>query len=77
MENLIERYVYDVVRRLPEQEQDEVGAELRSNIYDMLPEDAGDADVCAAITELGSPLLLAEQYRQNPRCLISPALYDN
>ena len=77
MDNLIERYVYDVVRRLPEQEQDEVGNELRSNIYDMLPEHATDEEVCSVITELGSPALLAEQYRQNSRCLISAARYDD
>ena len=77
MKNLIERYVYDVVRRLPEQEQDEVGKELRSNIYDMLPDGAEDDDISTVLTELGAPALLAEQYRQNPRCLISAAFYDD
>ena len=77
MKNLIERYVYDVVRRLPEQEQLEVGKELHANIYDMLPDSATDGDICNALIELGSPSLLAEQYRQNPRCLISAAIYDN
>lgn len=41
MNNLIERYVYDVTRRLPEKDRDEVSSELKSNIYDMLPENAG------------------------------------
>ena len=77
MKNLIERYVYDVVRRLPENERDVVGKELLSNIYDMLPDNAADNDIHAALIELGSPALLAEQYRQNPRCLISAALYED
>lgn len=77
MKNLIERYVYDVLRRLPERERDEVGKELRSNICDMLPDDAGADDICRVLTELGSPVLLAEQYRQNPRCLISASFYDD
>lgn len=77
MKNLIERYIYDVVRRLPENEQEDVGKELRSNIYDMLPEDPTDGDVAAILNQLGAPALMAEQYRQNPRCLISSAFYDD
>ena len=76
MKNLIERYVYDVVRRLPENERDEVSRELKSNIYDMLPDDAGDDEIEAALRSLGSPASLAEKYRQKPRYLISPAVYD-
>ena len=77
MPKLIDRYVYDVVRRLPEKEQGEVSRELRANIYDMLPDDATDDDIRAVLQELGSPALLAEQYRQHPRCLISPSIFDN
>ena len=77
MNNLIERYVYDVVRRLPEQERGDVGDELRSNIYDMLPDGATEDDISAALTGLGAPAILAEQYRINPRSLISPALFES
>ena len=77
MTNLIDRYVYDVIRRLPEREQDEVGKELRANIYDMIPDNASDDAIRAVLCELGSPALLAEQYRVNPRYLISPAFYDS
>ncbi len=76
MKNLIERYVYDVSRRLPEKDKYEVSDELRANIYDMLPPDAADDDITSVLTELGSPASLAEKYRQNPRYLISPAYYD-
>ena len=74
--NLIERYVYDVTRRLPEKDREDVKKELRANIYDMLPENAGDEAVKKVLYELGSPASLAEQYRAHPRYLISPAYFD-
>ena len=75
MKNLIERYIYDVVRRLPEDERGDVENELRANIYDMLPEKPTDAEIEAVLLELGYPGTLAESYRQKPRYLISPAMY--
>lgn len=77
MNNLIERYVYDVARRLPEKDRDEVSKELKSNIYDMLSENADENEIKAVLYKLGPPVSLAEKYRQNPRYLISPAVYDN
>lgn len=77
MNNLIDRYVYDVTRRLPEKDRDEVSKELKSNIYDMLAEDADENEIKAVLYKLGPPASLAEKYRQNPRYLISPAIYDN
>ncbi len=74
--NLIERYVYDVARRLPEKDREDVKKELRANIYDMLPEGASDDAVKKVLYELGSPASLAEQYRTRPRYLISPAYFD-
>jgi hypothetical protein len=74
--NLVERYVYDVARRLPEKDREEVRRELRANIYDMLPENAGEEEVKKVLYELGSPASLAEKYRQKPRYLISPAYFD-
>ena len=38
MNELIERYIHDVIRRLPEKDRAEIERELRANIYDMLPE---------------------------------------
>jgi len=74
--NLIDRYLYDVTRRLPEGERGELRRELRANIDDMLPENATDADMEALLLELGDPALLAEKYRQKPRYLISPAVFE-
>lgn len=76
MSNMIERYVHDVARRLPEKDRDDVKKELRANIYDMLPEGASDDAVKKVLYELGSPASLAEKYRTKPRYLISPAYYD-
>ncbi|MDR1631169.1 MAG: hypothetical protein LBS36_13305 [Oscillospiraceae bacterium] len=77
MNNLIDRYVYDVIRRLPEHERADVEKELRANIFDMLPEDADEQDIAAVLSELGSPFYLANQYRQPQRYLISPAVYND
>lgn len=76
MNNLIERYVYDVTRRLPEKEREDVKRELNANILDMLPEEPTDEDIGNALNGMGSPAKLADSYRQTPRCLISPTLYD-
>ncbi len=76
MSNLIERYVHDVARRLPEKDREEVKKELRANIYDMLPDGASDEEIKKVLYELGSPASLAEKYRTKPRYLISPAYFD-
>jgi len=76
MNDYIERYVYDVTRRLPEKEREEVSKELKSNIYDMLSDNADEDEIKTVLYELGSPASLAEKYRQKPRYLISPAIYD-
>ena len=77
MNDLIGRYVYDVTRRLPEKDRDEVSKELKSNIFDMLPDGAGENEVKSVIYQLGPPVLLAEKYRPKPRYLIAPAFYDD
>jgi len=77
MNNLIERYVYDVIRRLPEKDRNEVNKELLSNIYDMLPDHPDENDSKTVLYKLGPPASLAEKYRQKPRYLISPAMYDD
>lgn len=76
MENIIERYIAAVVLQLPENERAEVAKELRSNIYDMLSDRPSDAEIENVLRSMGSPTELAEQYRQNPRYLISPQVYD-
>lgn len=77
MNKLMERYIYDVTRRLPEKDRAEVTKELQANIYDMLPEDPTDEEIKEVLTSLGNPATLAEEYRTNPRYLISPSIYDD
>jgi hypothetical protein len=74
---LIERYIYDVTRRLPEAEREEATRKLTGSINDMLPDNPTEQDINAALTQLGAPSKLAGQYGIKPRYLISPALYDS
>ncbi len=77
MTSLIDRYVYDVIRRLPEKSRPDVEKELRANIADMLPENATQEDMDRVLASLGDPAKLSEQYRTRPRYLISPAFFDD
>lgn len=77
MNEMIERYIYDVTRRLPENERGEIKRELEASITDMLSDNPSRQDITAVLTKLGSPRILAEQYRQKPQYLISPAMFDN
>lgn len=76
MEHLIERYINAVVKQLPEKDREEVARELQSNIYDMLSDQPNDAEIEKVLRTMGAPSKLAEEYRQNPRYLISPQAYD-
>ena len=76
MNNLIERYVNEVVKRLKESERDEVSKELNANIYDMLSDNPDEQEVKDVLTNLGSPKKLASKYKGNKNYLISPEIYD-
>lgn len=77
MSNMIERYIHEVTRRLPEADRADVRDELMSSIADMLPEYHTQDDIHEVLESLGNPAKLAEQYRVKPRYLISPAVYDD
>ena len=77
MNDYIKRYVYDVTRRLPENQREEVGKELLANIMDMLPDNANEEAIKSVLIELGDPRLLAASYRIKPRYLISPEWMDD
>lgn len=79
---LIDRYVYAVTRRLPARLRSDIDKELHSLIEDMLearcdglkPE---DRDVRVVLTELGTPSELAAKYMPEGRDhLIGPAYYS-
>jgi hypothetical protein len=74
--NLIELYIQEVVRRLPEGKREDIGLELRSTIEDMLPDDYGEKDVKEVLAKLGSPARLAANYMDRPMHLIGPRYFD-
>lgn len=74
---LIERYVYDVTRRLPQSQREDVAEELRATINDMLAAKLEEKkptkkQVIEVLKELGSPEKLACEYENTPQYLISP-----
>lgn len=74
-QDLVNRYVYDVARRLPREQREELEREIRGLIGDMLEaEPEGDAE--AVLRKLGPPAELARKYRGGERCLIGPEYFD-
>jgi hypothetical protein len=76
---LIDRYVYQVTRRLPAAQRADIEAELRGLIDDMLAAKT-DAptkdDIAAVLRELGRPAELAAKYSDSTRYLIGPEYFD-
>ncbi len=82
MNDLIERYIYAVTKRLPKKIRDDVSKELYSLISDMLDERCGDMsptdkDIRVVLTELGTPGELSAQYAPDKdKCLIGAPYYQ-
>jgi len=79
--NLVERYIFDVVRRLPGKQRADIEQELRGLIDDMLTARTGGMmpgkeDIEAVLGELGRPGELAAKYRGTERFLIGPDYFD-
>lgn len=75
--NLIDLYVHEVTRRLPEKNREDIALELQSTIQDMLPDNPTEEEIKVVLSKLGDPAKLAGQYRDGPRYLIGPALYEH
>lgn len=78
---LIERYVHDVTRRLPEKQRADVARELSAEIEEMVEARAKGKrptkkHIYDVLVEMGNPRLLADQYRDAPRFLIGPEYYE-
>lgn len=78
---VIDRYIYAVTQRLPEQQREDIKRELQSLIEDMLEEriptgQVSKEDVESILLELGHPNELAAKYRGYERYLIGPMLID-
>ncbi len=79
--DLIDRYVYAVVKRLPGQQREDIEKELRGLIDDMLADTAGDEeprveDIQEVLKELGRPSMLAAKYSGEKLYLIGPEYFD-
>lgn len=73
---LIETYVYEVTRRLPEKTRNDIALELTSTIEDTLPDNYTENEVMETLSNLGDPAQLAASYRDTPNYLIGPKVYD-
>lgn len=78
---LIDRYVYAVVKRLPQAQRADIEKELRGLIDDMLQDRTGGAPpkkvhIEAVLKELGKPSALAAKYRGDEQHLIGPEYFD-
>ena len=75
---LTDRYVHEVVRRVPADQRQDIAEELRGTITDTIdgrhPGDAEQAEQ-QVLTELGDPIQLAARYSDRPQALIGPRLY--
>ena len=73
---LIDLYIQEVTRRLPEKSREDIALELRSTIEDMLPDDYTEQDVKMVLMKMGNPATLASGYRDRPQHLIGPRYFD-
>jgi len=74
--NLIDVYIQEVTRRLPEKNRNDIALELESTIYDMLPDEYTEENVHQVLKTLGNPAILASKYSEKPMYLIGPKYYD-
>lgn len=73
---LIELYINEVMRRLPEKKRNQVELDLRSTIGKMLPEGYSEQDAKNILSDLGHPAIMASRYAERPMHLIGPRYYD-
>lgn len=73
---LIDIYIQEVTRRLPEKSRGDIALELRSTIEDILPENYSEKEVKEVLKNLGNPASLASEYSERPMHLIGPRYFD-
>lgn len=69
----MDRYIYQVIRRLPRKQRGEVRMELEELISDMYA-DKGSME--RVLSELGDPAEFAKQYQNGRQYLIGPEYYE-
>lgn len=79
---MIDRYIYAVTKKLPQNQRQDIADEIRGLIEDMLDERIGNGktqekNLEDILLEIGSPRELADKYRDKKKYLIGPELYDS
>ena len=81
--SLIDRYIAEVGRHLPEKDRSDIEAEIRSTLEDMIDERGrlaakatDDKIIIETLEQLGDPRLLASKYAPPKHYLIGPGWYD-
>ncbi|MFA7417547.1 MAG: hypothetical protein WCZ19_03305 [Acholeplasma sp.] len=79
MNKTIEKYIYSVTRRCPEDKRDEISKELESNIMDMLQNDPNytEDDIETVLHKLGHPIDVAYQYQTTNQHVVDPRFYQD
>lgn len=71
---MTKRYIYDVVKRVPQNMREEIEMELQALIEDMCAQE--ELSVEEALQKLGDPAEFAKRYRDHDSYLIGPDYYD-
>ncbi len=74
-QELMNRYIYEVVRRVPRSQRTEITMELEELIGDMY--EAGKGTMEEILIQLGDPKELAKKYQNFKGYLIGPEYFDN
>lgn len=74
-QEMVNRYLYEVVKRVPQDSKEEIRMELQALIEDMCSAEQISAE--EALQKLGAPGEFAKRYRTDSGCLIGPDYYDN
>lgn len=69
----MDRYIYQVIHRLPKAQREEVRMELEELISDIYADRGSMEEV---LTELGDPAEFAKQYQNEQKYLIGPEYFD-
>lgn len=79
-QELMDRYIYQVVRRLLREQREEIALELQELISDMMEQENSHGENGASmetiLTRLGSPAAFAGKYQDTGHYLIGPEYYD-
>lgn len=70
---LVNRYIYEVTKRVPKAQREEIELELKELIDDMLE----GLTLEQVFAKLGDPAVFAKKYREDKNYMISPEYYDN